>query len=654
MNTITPINEKSWIQKTVLWLAGIIAIGLPLVFDPWCTDAFALPKLTLLRLVSIGIVLLVLFDGKISWRGGRAGLWLGLFAIVLVASTLFSTAPHVAFLGVYGFRIDGLLSWMCYFMVFSFGAIYFDRKILPSLLLLVVIGGWLVSLYAVFQFLGFDPLKWGLDPTRGRVWSSFGNPNFLAAYVAMTLPFGAALLIIGPTKAHRIFAGIGLGLQLWVLIQTVSRAAWLGALVGLAVFLGLSAAWGKIASKKWLLGTLGALVVLGLLAPWSRISERFRTVSTLTSPEWVLRIAGWKAALGLAKEKPILGHGAEGYQLNFRRHIDSSFFRITHETQKSPLLPHNEFLQVLVTAGGVGLLLYVLFLAALGRSALRLRGDPLVAVFAAALIASLVNNLFSFHTVATVALFFFLAGVLAGLSENPKTLPLPGAKTGQLVLASIGILGGAWVAALSLHIYQADRIFKAAAQATDRGFIEIGLKKYQHSLSINKTEPHYLHAFAGIGLRMAQRSQNAQAQRGWLEGTGRLFQSILKLNPADALAHNGLGTIAARLGNGAEAKKQFDLAAKLDPHLTEAWTNLGALYYQEGKMEQAREAYARAKDINPYDPQIYYDIGVMNALDKKWDLAKRSWEEALEVDPHHQGSKQALALLQNKNQGAQQ
>lgn len=58
-----------------------------------------------------------------------------------------------------------------------------------------LVSGCIVCLYAIFQKIGFDPIQSlynsRLDTTR--IFGTLGNPNYLAGYVLMLMPFSLVL-----------------------------------------------------------------------------------------------------------------------------------------------------------------------------------------------------------------------------------------------------------------------------------------------------------------------------------------------------------------------------------------------------------------------------------------------------------------------------
>jgi tetratricopeptide (TPR) repeat protein len=56
------------------------------------------------------------------------------------------------------------------------------------------------------------------------------------------------------------------------------------------------------------------------------------------------------------------------------------------------------------------------------------------------------------------------------------------------------------------------------------------------------------------------------------------FETVLRLNPSDAIAHFELGFALAEQDRGAEAASQLEEAARLQPDMAEAYAELGRVY----------------------------------------------------------------------------
>lgn len=650
-----PHKKLNQILESVL--IAVVALT-PLAFDPYCADSFGLPKLFLLALGSLALIgciaLKAIQEGRLPWKKS-AGLWhLFLFIGVLILSTLASEAPVVGVFGIYGFRANGLIAWMIYAIFFWVGLVYVDGKKVHKLLLAIAVSSLFVSFYALLQYKGLDPFQWTSDPTKNRMWSTFGNPNFLGAYMAMILPASFGLLAVSQRKSVRALLLAQLLLGVMVVMLTQSRAAALGLAAGSLLSLFFGKNWRALASPK-----TGGFLLIGLLGiaaflPWAQIKNRFKAGMSLESSNWDLRLYGWKAAVQLIEEKPLTGYGAEGYHLHFRKHMDTAFFRKTHQAQMSPVYPHNEILQVAVNAGLAGLVLYMGLLFLVLRAAWRSRPDPLWGAVFGLLVSVWINNQFSFHTLSTGFLFYLFAGALLGSKEKTSSLALPLGLRHPLVIqnapVAIGcfLLVGTWGL---LRIYRADQKAKNATVYERRGDAEKIYVSYEKASRLNPFEPMYLHPLTQIGLRQSQKTSNPQTQMVRLKKTEEFYARLLKINPLDAMAWNGMGTVHARMFQmlqqplAEQAKTEFQKAAQIDPYLAEAWTNLGALYYANGNKEDALAAYLKAKEVNPYAPQVYYDLGVFHTLEGKFEEAGRYWREALEVNPNFTDAQRALEML---------
>jgi Flp pilus assembly protein TadD len=281
-------------------LAAFLCI--PLVLSTQTRDQFEIPKLIALSIWAVPLVLGRLLD---STRRRPTGLEIafGLFVLVQAITSLpaFSIAWRTSVIGEYenfaGLSTTLILGAWFYGLGRGFAVSEFKR-----LHFFAVTAGILSALYAIAQSFGFDFVPWNPDTyNASRVFAGLGNPNFLSAYLAMSLPLlidfaleektttlqrppasilsalliGFALLLgsTGKGAAHLgltsqdgsplWFPGVlglflmGLGLThplfrrgtlaAWGgvlllgigLVTTGSRGGWLGALVGLALYAAL-------------------------------------------------------------------------------------------------------------------------------------------------------------------------------------------------------------------------------------------------------------------------------------------------------------------------------------------------------------------------------------------------------------------------------
>lgn len=348
------------------------------------------------------------------------------FMFVYVLSTALSQMPFYSFWGispgVSGYNLYSFLSMMVIF--FAVVTYLRSRAQLFRIFYTITVVGTLTSLYGVSQHFGWDPLD-AFD-TSGRVVASFGNPIYFGAYLVMSIPITAALLLDRRSSGNRLLLAllvIGIGLQLGAMWFTGSRGPLAGLLAALAI-LGLASIYllpiRRVATM--LAALAAALVVAAVLVALPADDRSARAVefggelSALTEDDsstgyiqgglggrseiWadVLELsASWETFqedTGLSRIlRPVFGFGPD--MLRFSSSLVSrprvSFEIVDHA--------HNRVLQALAEQGWAGLLalLSVVFMAGwlLFASARKLRasrgesGDALTAIAFVALAAAL-------------------------------------------------------------------------------------------------------------------------------------------------------------------------------------------------------------------------------------------------------------------------
>lgn len=252
-----------------------------------------------------------------------------------------------------------------------------------------------------------------------RVTGLAGHPNVLAPsllLVAATL----AVVAWATAKTRRRAALIGIAPALLLVLASGSRAAVLGALVGVAFWAALALARSRTAAAGATTArSLAALtiVALAVLVPLVLASVRGLPVERLLAGD-VERATVFSVALDVVATRPVLGHGGAAWaQLVAQAEPAVPWALFSH--------PHAVLLHVLVHGGAVGLALAGLLLAfgwrALAprwRDAMAARG--LVAPLLAAVAGALVLQAFVDVVVINPAVYLATAGVLAALVCTPR------------------------------------------------------------------------------------------------------------------------------------------------------------------------------------------------------------------------------------------
>jgi tetratricopeptide (TPR) repeat protein len=103
-------------------------------------------------------------------------------------------------------------------------------------------------------------------------------------------------------------------------------------------------------------------------------------------------------------------------------------------------------------------------------------------------------------------------------------------------------------------------------------------------------------------------------QQGNIDESIKYYQTALKLNSENVMAHNNLGIILYKRGMPDEALSHFEHALRIDPTLVEAHNNIGIILFNLGKLYDALNHFESVIRLNPdYNPSIYFNIACVYA-----------------------------------------
>lgn len=459
----------------------MVAAGVPIAWTRHVHDEYLLPELAIL---SLGILIAAggaaLLDRDGAPRSSRLDRPLTATLCIWALSTAFSADPLLSLLGTYGGYTYGLWQMALYAAVFQLASLadaLLQRRILRSGLASAM----LVSAYAVIQHTGLDPLtRIGDLPTGYRAVATLGSPVFLGAYLVVWLPLAlhSALSEPGETAFGRCaFALIGAGL-----LSTVSRGAWLAAMLGSVVYLGLT---GRLRAPRWTRGqwAAGLLIVAAAVACASYALLQRGGLRLGHEGE---RVAIWRMAGSVFLQNPWLGAGPDTFEQGLLRVRTEDFIRLLGQGYWLGHA-HNEFLQVLATTGLLGLTASLWLLCGLSEVGRRELHDPARRDLAAGLISGLAALLFvmQFNIVSLPSCV--MAALTAGILNSSRR---PEKRAGQawrprgivlLIFAVASVL-------CSLRLVAADHAFKLAHGTADRAQAR---RHYLRSLELNPCELRY-------------------------------------------------------------------------------------------------------------------------------------------------------------------
>jgi putative inorganic carbon (HCO3(-)) transporter len=279
-----------------------------------------------------------------------------------------------------------------------------------------------VALIALLQFIRLDPflllnLTGSLQgSSRMRIFSTLGNPNFVAALLTAILPLTIWYTQPGKDTLPRFWRVLQMSsalIQGGAIIATGSRAPILGFIaVGLWFLFSRSRF-----SLKFVFACLAFCAVLILFSPARSLEN---TISG--------RVYIWRIITAHIADIPLAGYGPGAFPLRFAE-WETDYIRSNPDSPDRSYFglqdhAHNDYLEILVDNGIVGL---IAFFAVIGLSVplLRRRARPLYADgIAASIIALLAIGIVDFplHRPAELYLFWTQLALLWIVGEEVALL----------------------------------------------------------------------------------------------------------------------------------------------------------------------------------------------------------------------------------------
>jgi len=211
--------SKETIFKSIELITLFTFFYTPLLFFTQTHDQFELPKLLLLSFTGIFILSLQILSLPVTFpKNHLFSCLLLFFATQLLASLPFFTLSWTtSWLGDYE-NFSGVMTLLIYILWFWILSQTLTQNRINKVFFFLSLAAILSSFYAIAQHFGFDFIQWNPDSViTSREFAALGNPNFLAAFLAMALPFSLYFLVknlnSGPvtTPSRDLFFPLGMG-----------------------------------------------------------------------------------------------------------------------------------------------------------------------------------------------------------------------------------------------------------------------------------------------------------------------------------------------------------------------------------------------------------------------------------------------------------
>ncbi|MCK9186378.1 O-antigen ligase family protein [Candidatus Gracilibacteria bacterium] len=420
---------KITLKEVIKVLILSIVLIVPIIIIPQVHLTFELPKALFFRVGTIlavfATIAFFIKNQKISFPkfSKKFSIFLILYFLSLVISTLLGISPHTSFFGSYE-RQQGLLQLIMYILFFLVFVSAFSedktKKPLHEFIEFISLVAFFIASLAVAQkFLPTLTSLWNTDILVGRnSIGTLGNPNFLGSYIAISLPFFYFNFKNSQNKILKTFWIIAIAVGLTAILFSASRAAILGVIVGI-IFYSI------IKNKKLLFIPIiiSVFILIINIFAHSPIIKNTYFLSRLTFTEEITgsiksRMVIWPATIKMIMENPIFGYGPENFEEAFSKFSPKELL-MTERFIDTADRAHNEILDVTSMRGLFGLLSYLTFLIYMIYTAIKSKSE-IALISSTAIISLFAANMFGFSTTAHYLLFWVFAGLIA-IESFPKT-----------------------------------------------------------------------------------------------------------------------------------------------------------------------------------------------------------------------------------------
>ncbi len=675
------------IRITVLHFLLLI---LPLIFTSNNDELFEFPKMLVVyagALLCLGCwAIQSIQEKKVKIPRTPFDIPILIFVASQILSTVFSIDPHTSLYGYYSRFNGGLLSVFSYVILFYTAVSLITKENLSVYIRSLVGGGVLAALYAFPEHFGHSPscllitgsfgASCWVQDVQTRIFGTLGQPNWLAAYMVVLLPFVSAKISQIRWSIERFYTNL-----LWpmafllfssVLLFTKSRSGILAVGIACTIQVILFFLFAPKNTNKAKLSLFVPLLTFALLTlvisnPLRDKVSGFLHVNLATQSETKavggtqletggsesgdIRRVVWTGAIKVWQRYPILGSGVETFAYSYYKDRPKEH-NLLSEWDYLYNKAHNEFLNYLATTGLVGLVSYVTVYGSFvvlplwwiykKRPRSVLSGHRSIAIevttdtdysadtislllaVSAALFGLAISNFFGFSTVVVSFLAFFLPafGVILSDTKRILTIPLPKFFS-RMVVAQITIaicvLLTLWSLLSVFSMWDVDRVFAKGKILLDQNETQDGALLIQEAAKRSPNEPVYEDKFAVT-----------VAELSYILSTSNDSTRAAQLAQT-AIDHSDL-VIASHPSNVNFYKSRvriFTLLAQISP-----------VFYNE-----AYKALLAARELSPTDPKLTHNLALIAKAQEKPHEQEKYLKETIDLRPIDLSSRLELAAL---------
>jgi O-antigen ligase/Flp pilus assembly protein TadD len=634
----------------------------PLILWPNTYEVFEFNKMITVYIITVLIMTVwlirMILAKKIILRRTIFDIPLLIFLGTQLLSTFVSVDMRTSLLGYYSRFNGGFVSSLCYSLLYWAFVTNMDKAKVIKALKFLLFSAFVVSLYGIAEHFGIDKNIWVQD-VQNRVFSTLGQPNWLAAWLVAILPISWAFILKEKIKSFSFWLYTAFSFVFFItLLFTKSRSGILGLGGSLIVFWGISLILTikkKIEKGNFLTAiivTAGIFILTTAFVgtPWTpKITDLIKKETPQPTPvvtgpaletggteSGVIRQIVWKGAIEICKHYPILGTGVETFAFSYYNFRPAEH-NLTSEWDFLYNKAHNEYLNILATTGTVGFLSYfsliVVFIVLIVKSLSSKNGSDFLlhTSFLAGFISILLTNFFGFSVVVIALLFFLFPAFSSSLNQTFETeIETKKDKkklneqinSGQKILAILSLILGVFLLIKIGRYWTADINFNKGKVLSGGNNYLAARTALVKAVSLSPREAIFWSELAENDADIAV----ALNETGKKDNLNDLINTLInEANNAQSLSPNNLSVLRQRTST-------FIKLSAIDPNY----------------INKAREALEIAVRLAPTDAKLIYNLGLIYAKLGAADLTVNTLKRAIDLKSNYKEARLALAVVETK------
>jgi len=534
------------------------------------------------------------------------------FVVSQIFATIFSIDQHNSFWGYYSRLNGGLLSLITFSTLFFIIQNYLDTQFIKKIIIFSLSSGVIIAIYGILQHFGIDKNLWPHDDVMTRVFSTLGQPNWLAAYLCILIPL---TFFLNPINRYPLLI-----IFLTSLFFTKSKSGLIAASISLAIYFILKY---KISKKIiFIITSFTLLIIFFALKP-----QKVNPNLNITSSTDIRKIV-WMGAVNVGLKYPLFGTGPETFA-NSYYWVRPASHNLTSEWEYLYNKVHNEYLNYFATSGFIGLFAYTYFIISCIRFIIQNKQYEILAAYISILFTSSIG-----FNIVTTSLFLFLLPLLStpiipATTKHKMRLPI-------LILILIFCL---FSTQKIINYYFSDIAYAKATKFDNKNIYPQAYQEIVKAYKLRSNEPTIL-SKASVIFAKTKQTENALAASSlaisispydvnlWKERT----QMLVYLTYIDTKYYT-------------DAIKALNSTAILAPTDAKTFYLLAKFYDASSDTVNTEKNFLKAIELKPNYDYAYFDLAKLYFDQKKYDLAKPMFESTLKYAPTNPNAPDYLAKI---------